>query len=162
MVARVSSKKQDSSESSSEDEAVPVTKKQMTKKTEKLEAKPAESANDSDDGDLKIHKKVVNNGLGEGTQTALEKRMHKRLADQAAAKVNSEEMAIEGAFDKFNLPKNLTTKLEAKGIKYLYPIQIASLEPIREGHDIIAQARTGTGKTVSIVSNAFDQFQSFE
>ena len=43
---------------------------------------------------------------------------------------------------------NIIEKLQAKKIQYLYPIQIATLEHIRAGHDVIAQARTGTGKTV--------------
>jgi len=163
MVARISNKrKESSSESSSEEEeVVPVKKQQQAaKKVEYLSSKPAEKKcsdedEDEDEEEIKIHKKDVNHGIGEGTQTEGDKKLHKRLAETAAANVNSAEAQAEGAFEKFKLPKNLTDKLEAKGIKFLYPIQIASLEPIREGHDIIAQARTGTGKTVSEMKRCF-------
>lgn len=63
--------------------------------------------------------------------------------------VNSIEATEKGDFKKFNLPKNIIEKLQAKKIQYLYPIQIATLEHIRAGHDVIAQARTGTGKTMA-------------
>ncbi len=66
--------------------------------------------------------------------------------------VNSIEATEKGDFKKFNLPKNIIEKLHAKKIQYLYPIQIATLEHIRSGHDVIAQARTGTGKTVVFFS----------
>ena len=62
----------------------------------------------------------------------------------------SPEDVEKGDFKHFNLPQNLINKLKAKKISYLYPIQIATLEHIRAGHDVIAQARTGTGKTVII------------
>lgn len=62
----------------------------------------------------------------------------------------SPEDVEKGDFEHFNLPQNLINKLKAKKITYLYPIQIATLEHIRAGHDVIAQARTGTGKTVII------------
>lgn len=62
----------------------------------------------------------------------------------------SPEDVENGDFEHFNLPQNLINKLKAKKISYLYPIQIATLEHIRAGHDVIAQARTGTGKTVII------------
>lgn len=68
--------------------------------------------------------------------------------------VKSIEATENGDFKKFNLPKNIVEKLLAKKIQYLYPIQIATLEHIRAGHDVIAQARTGTGKTV-ITFNSF-------
>uniref|UniRef100_A0A7S1XDG1 RNA helicase n=1 Tax=Compsopogon caeruleus TaxID=31354 RepID=A0A7S1XDG1_9RHOD len=40
-------------------------------------------------------------------------------------------------------------QLEAKGIEKLFPIQEMCLEPILQGRDVIARARTGTGKTIA-------------
>ena len=37
----------------------------------------------------------------------------------------------------------------AKGIKYLFPVQVETYKKVLEGEDTIAKARTGTGKTVS-------------
>lgn len=144
---RAASSSSESSESS-EDE-LPVVKKQATKKVEYL----PEPSNNNDDGEeseveMKIHKKVSNQGLGDGSNSATDLKLHKKLAENASD-CNSAESAELGAFSKFNIPKNLTDKLEEKGITFLYPIQIASLDPIRAGHDIIAQARTGTGKTMA-------------
>ena len=39
--------------------------------------------------------------------------------------------------------------LVAKGIKYLFPVQVQTFTKVLEGNDVIAKARTGTGKTVS-------------
>ena len=46
----------------------------------------------------------------------------------------------KGSFDNFNLPENIIKKLAELKISYLYPIQCATLELIRKGQDIIAQA----------------------
>ena len=76
--------------------------------------------------------------------------------------VKSKEVVERGDFKNFNLPKNIVSKLKGyknknnflkfnfliincfskieKNINYLYPNQIATLEHIRSGHDIIAQA----------------------
>lgn len=139
-----------SSESESEsEEEMPIVKKKAVKKVEYL---PEPEVNHDDDeeeeSELKIHKKPVNGGLGDGSLTENDKKFHKKLAENATD-CNSAENAALGAFDKFKIPKNLVDKLEIKGIKFLYPIQMATIDPIRAGHDIIAQARTGTGKTVS-------------
>jgi superfamily II DNA/RNA helicase len=64
------------------------------------------------------------------------------------SEVKSKEATDKGDFKRFNLSKSIIEKLKEKNITYLYPIQIATLEHIRAGHDVIAQARTGTGKTV--------------
>ena len=39
--------------------------------------------------------------------------------------------------------------ISAKGIKYLFPVQVETYKKVLEGEDTIAKARTGTGKTVS-------------
>ncbi len=80
-------------------------------------------------------------------------------------------MMKEGSFERFNLPLSIVQKLKGiilpieqsefttqimkkktflnaeRNITYLYPIQSATLELLRSGRDIVAQARTGTGKT---------------
>lgn len=68
---------------------------------------------------------------------------------EVALDVKSDEAKKRGDFKNFNLPKDLIEKLKAKGITYLYPIQVATLKHIRAGDDVIAQARTGTGKTMA-------------
>ncbi|XP_077206669.1 nucleolar RNA helicase 2 [Paroedura picta] len=55
----------------------------------------------------------------------------------------------EGAFSNFNISKATIDLLKVRGVNYLFPVQVKTYKPINEGKDVIAQARTGTGKTFS-------------
>ncbi|OIV91051.1 hypothetical protein TanjilG_17011 [Lupinus angustifolius] len=50
---------------------------------------------------------------------------------------------------KLDLPSRLIQSLNKRGITHLFPIQRAVLLPALEGKDIIARAKTGTGKTLA-------------
>ncbi|KAK7284483.1 hypothetical protein RJT34_19229 [Clitoria ternatea] len=50
---------------------------------------------------------------------------------------------------KLGLPSRLVDTLQNRGITHLFPIQRAVLVPALEGRDIIARAKTGTGKTLA-------------
>ncbi|EPS66084.1 hypothetical protein M569_08688 [Genlisea aurea] len=50
---------------------------------------------------------------------------------------------------KLGLSQRLVETLEKRGITQLFPIQRAVLVPALEGRDIIARAKTGTGKTLA-------------
>ncbi|MED6171815.1 DEAD-box ATP-dependent RNA helicase 3, chloroplastic [Stylosanthes scabra] len=50
---------------------------------------------------------------------------------------------------KLGLPSKLVDSLQKRGITSLFPIQRAVLVPALEGRDIIARAKTGTGKTLA-------------
>ncbi|KAL2345558.1 hypothetical protein Fmac_006843 [Flemingia macrophylla] len=50
---------------------------------------------------------------------------------------------------KLHLPTRLVETLHTRGITHLFPIQRAVLVPALEGRDIIARAKTGTGKTLA-------------
>lgn len=58
---------------------------------------------------------------------------------------NEDELAVS----KLGLPHRLVEALEKRGITQLFPIQRAVLVPALEGRDIIARAKTGTGKTLA-------------
>ncbi|RLN42065.1 hypothetical protein C2845_PM01G24940 [Panicum miliaceum] len=58
---------------------------------------------------------------------------------------DEEELAIA----RLGLPDELVATLEKRGIKHLFPIQRAVLIPALEGRDLIARAKTGTGKTLA-------------
>ncbi|KAG0473435.1 hypothetical protein HPP92_015292 [Vanilla planifolia] len=60
-------------------------------------------------------------------------------------KVDSEELDVS----KLGLPEQLVNILQKRGITNLFPIQRAVLIPALEGRDIIARAKTGTGKTLA-------------
>lgn len=58
---------------------------------------------------------------------------------------DEEELAIA----RLGLPDQLVATLEKRGITHLFPIQRAVLIPALEGRDLIARAKTGTGKTLA-------------
>jgi len=69
--------------------------------------------------------------------------------EKPAADPNSHQ--VKGDFKKFPLTAKTIELLKEKGISYLFPIQYETFHPIYDGKDVIAQARTGTGKTMSFV-----------
>ncbi|CAI8615297.1 unnamed protein product [Vicia faba] len=61
------------------------------------------------------------------------------------ASLNADELDIS----KLDLPSQLVDSLRDRGITQLFPIQRAVLVPALQGRDIIARAKTGTGKTLA-------------
>ncbi|KAJ8773020.1 hypothetical protein K2173_028197 [Erythroxylum novogranatense] len=62
-----------------------------------------------------------------------------------ASTLDADELDIS----KLGLPVRLVESLRQRGITSLFPIQRAVLAPALEGRDIIARAKTGTGKTLA-------------
>ncbi|KAL5209193.1 hypothetical protein ABZP36_004816 [Zizania latifolia] len=62
-----------------------------------------------------------------------------------AGEADEDELAIA----RLGLPDQLVSTLEKRGITHLFPIQRAVLIPALEGRDLIARAKTGTGKTLA-------------
>lgn len=48
----------------------------------------------------------------------------------------------------------------ARGVSYLFDIQVKTFNPVYEGKDLIGQARTGTGKTFSFAVPLVEKLQS--
>jgi superfamily II DNA/RNA helicase len=57
--------------------------------------------------------------------------------------------AIGPSFDQFGINESICTALTAAGITRAFPIQALTLPIALEQHDVIGQARTGTGKTLA-------------
>jgi superfamily II DNA/RNA helicase len=53
------------------------------------------------------------------------------------------------AFRDLGVAEPICAALEAAGIQYAFPIQALALPIALDGHDLIGQARTGTGKTLA-------------
>ncbi|KAL7001603.1 RNA helicase [Sarracenia purpurea var. burkii] len=66
-----------------------------------------------------------------------------------AAAVSGAGGEDELAVSELGLPLRLVESLKNRGITHLFPIQRAVLVPALEGRDIIARAKTGTGKTLA-------------
>lgn len=56
-----------------------------------------------------------------------------------------------GKLSKFRIEKSTRKLLKSRGVKFLFPIQYKTFDPVYDGKDVIGQARTGTGKTLSFV-----------
>jgi len=53
------------------------------------------------------------------------------------------------SFDDLALPDDIRTAIDEMGYVVPTPVQLAVFEPARSGHDLVVQARTGTGKTAA-------------
>ncbi len=76
------------------------------------------------------------------SQTTAELGAEKVIAVDAAS-------APEVLFASFNLKPNIQRAIDAKGFKLASPIQAEAIPVIMAGHDVVAQAHTGTGKTAA-------------
>nr|XP_030131469.3 nucleolar RNA helicase 2 [Taeniopygia guttata] len=65
----------------------------------------------------------------------------------------------EGAFSNFSISKETVQLLQARGVTYLFPVQVKTFNPVYTGKDVIAQARTGTGKTFSFAIPLIEKLQ---
>ncbi|OXB63882.1 hypothetical protein ASZ78_004177 [Callipepla squamata] len=66
----------------------------------------------------------------------------------------------EGAFSNFLISKETVQLLQARGVTYLFPVQVKTFHPVFSGKDVIAQARTGTGKTFSFAIPLIEKLQA--
>jgi ATP-dependent RNA helicase DDX21 len=62
---------------------------------------------------------------------------------------NGEEIAENLRLSNFRISQGTVDNLAKKGIKSLFDIQAATFDSIFDGHDMLARARTGTGKTLA-------------
>ncbi len=65
-----------------------------------------------------------------------------------------------GAFNKLGISTELEKVLNSNGIKEPTPIQERSIPEIVKGRDVIAQAQTGTGKTLSFLLPLMDKIDT--
>ncbi|XP_071987090.1 nucleolar RNA helicase 2 isoform X1 [Engystomops pustulosus] len=68
------------------------------------------------------------------------------------AKSDDEETALEkkqGDFSNFPICNETVKNLKAKGVTYLFPIQVKTFNTCYNDIDVVVQSRTGTGKTLS-------------
>jgi ATP-dependent RNA helicase DeaD len=63
-------------------------------------------------------------------------------------------------FDSFNFSKEISGAIKKAGFKVASPIQAMAIPLIQAGHDIIAQAHTGTGKTAAFSLPILDMMEN--
>src|SRR5215469_10906770 len=64
-----------------------------------------------------------------------------------AEQLDADLVGTAKAFRDFGIAEPICAALEAEGITTAFPIQALTLPVALDGHDLIGQARTGTGKT---------------
>lgn len=64
---------------------------------------------------------------------------------------SGEEERENYSFEEFNLIQNLKINITKHGYTQPTPIQLQTIKPILEGHDVIGLASTGTGKTAAFL-----------
>ncbi|XP_062957771.1 nucleolar RNA helicase 2 [Cynocephalus volans] len=65
----------------------------------------------------------------------------------------------EGAFSNFPISEETIKLLKGRGVTFLFPIQAKTFYHVYSGKDLIAQARTGTGKTFSFAIPLIEKLQ---
>ncbi|XP_038060997.1 nucleolar RNA helicase 2-like [Patiria miniata] len=109
-----------------------------------------------------------NDDVGEGPVVQKKKSKKKDVSEEGAAsdpvkkvpdlpELSPEEK--EGAFQNFRISPKTIQLLKARKITYLFPIQAKTFNDVYDGHDVIAQARTGTGKTLSFALPLVEKLQ---
>ncbi|XP_036294182.1 nucleolar RNA helicase 2 isoform X3 [Pipistrellus kuhlii] len=133
--------------------------KKVSSKTKKVKnEEPSEEEVDAPKP-KKMKKKEMNGEIGEKSPKLQNGFSHSGLdsnsSEAASEESNSEleqEISVEqkeGAFSNFPISEETIKLLKARGVTFLFPIQAKTFHHVYSGKDLIAQARTGTGKTFS-------------
>ncbi|KTG02067.1 hypothetical protein cypCar_00042899 [Cyprinus carpio] len=140
-------------------------------KKRKAEKKPSESTDmngNTDTSPIKLKKKKKAKvedvmGNGETAKTPVSAAVDtpgpsSEDSDSDREKETPEQK--EGAFSNFRISQNTIKLLQARGVSYLFDIQVKTFNSVYDGKDVIGQARTGTGKTFSFAVPLVEKLQS--
>ncbi|EPQ14283.1 Nucleolar RNA helicase 2 [Myotis brandtii] len=168
----VKSKKAKKNEEPSQDDVISPKIKSVKKTKESVEKKvssktkkvkkseePSEEEVDAPKPKKIKKEKEMNGEIGEKSPKLKNGFSHSGLdsnsSEAASEESNSEleqEIPVEqkeGAFSNFPISEETIKLLKARGVTFLFPIQAKTFHHVYSGKDLIAQARTGTGKTFS-------------
>jgi len=67
------------------------------------------------------------------------------------------DVKVYESFDEMGLPENLLRGIYSHGFEKPSKIQQKAIVPIKEGNDILAQAQSGTGKSVSFIAGSMSR-----
>ncbi|XP_020017528.1 nucleolar RNA helicase 2 [Castor canadensis] len=149
----------------------PLEKKAVTPKTPKVPKSEEPSEEDiSTPKPKKMKKEKEDNGeIGEKSLKLKNGFSHSEpdinSNEAASEESNSEteqEIPVEqkeGAFSNFPISEETIKLLKARGVTFLFPIQAKTFHHVYSGKDLIAQARTGTGKTFSFAIPLIEKLQ---
>nr|XP_039328883.1 nucleolar RNA helicase 2-like [Saimiri boliviensis boliviensis] len=139
----------------------PIEKKAVSSKTKKVikNEEPSEEEIDAPKPKKMKKEKEMNGETGEKSLKLKNGFPHSEPdcnpSEAASEESNSEieqEIPVEqkeGAFSNFPISEETIKLLKGRGVTFLFPIQAKTFHHVYSGKDLIAQARTGTGKTFS-------------
>nr|XP_039269918.1 nucleolar RNA helicase 2-like isoform X1 [Styela clava] len=143
------------------------------KKEKKLKTKKSSEISQNFENEGKKKMKKAKETIKEGNSEPVKKR--KKIAEisltndgvvqdyietpPASDEDEKSQAEIEGDFAKFRISDDTIELLKEKKILYLFPIQIQTFDYVFDGFDVVAQARTGTGKTMSFALPLVEKLQ---
>ncbi|XP_012306850.1 nucleolar RNA helicase 2 [Aotus nancymaae] len=139
----------------------PIEKKAVSSKTKKVikNEEPSEEEIDAPKPKKMKKEKETNGETGEKSPKLKNGFPHSEPdcnPNEAASEESNSEMEQEipveqkeGAFSNFPISEETIKLLKGRGVTFLFPIQAKTFHHVYSGKDLIAQARTGTGKTFS-------------
>ncbi|XP_008830862.1 nucleolar RNA helicase 2 [Nannospalax galili] len=148
----------------------PAEKKAVSAKTKEIETQePSEEDTDAPKPKKMKKGKDSNGDIGEKSPKLKNGLSHSEL-DSGANGVTGGESSSEteqeipaeqkeGAFSNFPISEETVKLLKARGVNFLFPIQAKTFHHVYSGKDLIAQARTGTGKTFSFAIPLIEKLQ---
>jgi hypothetical protein len=88
-------------------------------------------------------------GYSQGSDSEEEEEEEDEEAEVLLVDKNVKDPGSQLDIASLGLPQPVVDALAKRGISQLFPIQRAVLEPALQGRDLIARAKTGTGKTLA-------------
>ncbi|XP_041920943.1 nucleolar RNA helicase 2 [Alosa sapidissima] len=127
---------------------------QIIVKKKKIKKDATSTAN----GNLAVTPKLIAKTNGHSTSTTPAQSSEDSCSDSEKEMETPEQK--EGAFKNFRISQNTINLLKARGVTYLFDIQAKTFNHVYDGKDVIAQARTGTGKTFSFAIPLVEKIQA--
>uniref|UniRef100_A0A8D2CLS4 Nucleolar RNA helicase 2 n=1 Tax=Sciurus vulgaris TaxID=55149 RepID=A0A8D2CLS4_SCIVU len=150
----------------------PLEKKVVSPKTKKSikNEEPSEEDVEAPKPKKMKKEKEVNGDIGEKSPKLKNGFSHSEPDSNSNEAASSEESNSEieqeipveqkeGAFSNFPISEETIKLLKARGVTFLFPIQAKTFHHVYSGKDLIAQARTGTGKTFSFAIPLIEKLQ---
>ncbi|XP_006820781.1 nucleolar RNA helicase 2-like isoform X2 [Saccoglossus kowalevskii] len=142
-------KHEDEAEAEAESSEVKIKKSKKHKKEKK-----DDSGSESSNTEKPTKKEVVD------VTSSNHSNNDKTEVTEEPKELTKEEKA--GAFSNFRLSPQTIASLKARSITHLFPIQAKTFDYVYDGHDVIAQARTGTGKTLAFALPLVEKLKNTE
>lgn len=130
-------------------------KKEKSKdKKEKSKDKLEKKEKSKDEKDKSKDKKDKKDKKEKSKDKSIDQESEKESKKRSSPPVEEEEQVKKPKTDpalleNFDLKPCIVNALKESGVNSLFPIQIASMEPVLQGKDVLGRARTGTGKTLA-------------